>query len=175
VRHIVRDLRTLSRDEGDHLSEVDVCGVIESSLGLVRNELRHRARVVKDLEPVPRVRASEGRLGQVLLNLLINALHALPSGQPNQNEVRVRVRALAGQVIIEVRDTGCGIAPEVRDRIFDPFFTTKPVGMGTGLGLSICHGIVTSLGGEISVESELGRGSTFRISLPAAALEERTA
>ncbi|WNG35570.1 PAS domain-containing protein [Archangium violaceum] len=175
VRHIVRDLRTLSRDEGDHLSDVDVCGVIESSLGLVRNELRHRARVVKDLEPVPRVRASEGRLGQVLLNLLINALHSLPSGQPNQNEVRVRARALAGQVIIEVRDTGCGIAPEVRDRIFDPFFTTKPVGMGTGLGLSICHGIVTSLGGEISVESELGRGSTFRISLPAVVQPARTA
>jgi two-component system, NtrC family, sensor kinase len=168
VRHIVRDLRTLSRDEGEHLSEVDVCEVIESSLGLVRNELRHRARVVKDLEPVPKVRASEGRLGQVLLNLLINALHALPSGMPNQNEVRVRVRALSGQVVIEVRDTGCGISPEVRDRIFDPFFTTKPVGMGTGLGLSICHGIVTSLGGEISVESELGRGSTFRIALPVA-------
>ncbi|PTL78827.1 ATP-binding protein [Vitiosangium sp. GDMCC 1.1324] len=168
VRHIVRDLRTLSRDEGEQLSDVDVCGVVESSLGLVRNELRYKARLVKDLEPVPRVRASEGRLGQVLLNLLINAAQALPVGQPERNEVCVRVRAVAERVVIEVRDSGSGIAPEVRDRIFDPFFTTKPVGMGTGLGLSICHGIVTGMGGEISVESELGRGSTFRISLPVA-------
>jgi PAS domain S-box-containing protein len=169
VRHIVRDLRTLSRDEGEELSVVDVCGVVESSVGLVRNELRHRARLVKDLEPVPPVWGSEGRLGQVLLNLLINAAHALPSGQPDRNEVRVKVRAIGDRVIIEVADTGQGIAPEIRDRIFDPFFTTKPVGMGTGLGLSICHGIVTSLGGEISVESEVGRGSTFRLSLPTAA------
>jgi signal transduction histidine kinase len=168
VRAIVRDLRTLSRDEGEHLSEVDVGGVVESSLGLVRNELRHRARLVKELEPVPRVRASEGRLGQVLLNLLINAVQALPSGAPGRNEVRVRVRSIAERVIIEVQDTGCGIAPDIRDHIFDPFFTTKPVGMGTGLGLSICHGIVTGLGGELTVESELGQGSTFRISLPAA-------
>ncbi|WP_375766501.1 PAS domain-containing protein [Archangium gephyra] len=166
VRHIVRDLRTLSRDEGEQLSDVDVRGVIESSLGLVRNELRHRARLVKDFEPVPMVRASEGRLGQVLLNLLINAAHAVPDGKPGQNEVRVRLRAIAGRVVIEVMDTGCGIAPEVRDRIFDPFFTTKPVGMGTGLGLSICHGIVTGMGGDITVESEVGRGSTFRITLP---------
>jgi PAS domain S-box-containing protein len=168
VRHIVRDLRTLSRDEGEHLSEVDVGGVVESSLGLVRNELRHRARLVKELEPVPRVRASEGRLGQVLLNLLINAVQALPSGAPGRNEVRVRVRSIAERVIIEVQDTGCGIAADIRDRIFDPFFTTKQVGMGTGLGLSICHGIVTGLGGELTVESELGQGSTFRISLPPA-------
>ncbi|HEX8435421.1 ATP-binding protein [Archangium sp.] len=168
VRQIVRDLRTLSRDEGEELSIVDVCGVVDSSLGLVRNELRQRARVVKDFEPVPLVWASEGRLGQVLLNLLINAAHALPAGQPDRNEVRVRVRAIADRVVIEVVDTGEGIAPEIRDRIFDPFFTTKPVGMGTGLGLSICHGIVTSLGGELSVESEVGRGSTFRISLPTA-------
>jgi len=166
VRHIVRDLRTLSRDEGEQLSDVDVRAVIESSLGLVRNELRHRARLVKDFEPVPMVRASEGRLGQVLLNLLINAAHAVPDGKPGQNEVRVRLRAIAGRVVIEVMDTGCGIAPEVRDRIFDPFFTTKPVGMGTGLGLSICHGIVTGMGGDITVESEVGRGSTFRITLP---------
>ncbi len=166
VRHIVRDLRTLSRDEGELLSDVDVRAVIESSLGLVRNELRHRARLVKDFEPVPMVRASEGRLGQVLLNLLINAAHAVPDGKPGQNEVRVRLRAIAGRVVIEVMDTGCGIPPEVRDRIFDPFFTTKPVGMGTGLGLSICHGIVTGMGGDITVESEVGRGSTFRITLP---------
>ena len=168
VRHIVRDLRTLSRDEGEQLCDVDVRGVIESSLGLVRHELRHRARLEKELEPVPLVRASEGRLGQVLLNLLINAAHAIPDGRPGENEVRVRLRAIAGRVVIEVKDTGSGISSEVRNRIFDPFFTTKPVGQGTGLGLSICHGIVTSMGGDITVESEVGRGSTFRITLPIA-------
>ncbi|HEX8822011.1 MAG TPA: PAS domain S-box protein [Archangium sp.] len=168
IRHIVRDLQTLSRHDGEQRTLVDVCEVLESSLRLMRTELRHRARVVKDFEPVSTVWGSEVRLGQVFLNLLINAGHALPPGLPDRNEVRVRVRGLNAQVIIEVTDTGTGIDPAVRDRIFDPFFTTKPVGKGTGLGLSICHGIVTSLGGELSVESELGKGSTFRIILPAA-------
>ncbi|WP_257453574.1 ATP-binding protein [Archangium lipolyticum] len=168
MRHIMRDLRTLSRDDGEQLSAVDVREVLESSLRLVRNELRGRAQLVKDFEPVPLVWASEIRLGQVFLNLLINAAQALPANQPERNEVRVRVRAIGTRVVIEVTDTGSGIAPEVRDRIFDPFFTTKPVGTGTGLGLSICHGIVSGLGGEITVESELGKGTTFRITLPAA-------
>jgi PAS domain S-box-containing protein len=168
MRHIMRDLRTLSRDDGEQLCAVDVREVLESSLRLVRNELRGRAQLMKDFEPVPVVWASEIRLGQVFLNLLINAAQALPPDQPERNEVRVRVRAIGTRVVIEVADTGTGIAPEVRDRIFDPFFTTKPVGTGTGLGLSICHGIVSGLGGEITVESELGRGTTFRITLPAA-------
>ncbi len=166
IRHIVRDLQTLSRSDGEARTAVDVCEVLESSLRLMRTELRDRARVVKDFEPVPVVWGSEVRLGQVFLNLLINAAHAMPSGQPDRNEVRVRVRSIITHVVIEVTDTGTGIDPAVRDRIFDPFFTTKPVGKGTGLGLSICHGIVTGLGGELSVDSELGKGSTFRVILP---------
>jgi len=168
IRHIVRDLQTLSRNDGEQRMSVDVCEVLESSLRLMRTEFRDRARVVKDFEPVPTVWASEVRLGQVFLNLLINAAHAMPTGQPERNEVRVRVRTLVTHVVIEVTDTGTGIDPAVRDRIFDPFFTTKPVGKGTGLGLSICHGIVMGLGGELSVESELGKGSTFRVILPIA-------
>jgi signal transduction histidine kinase len=152
-----------------------VCEVLESSLRLMRTELRDRARVVKDFEPVPVVWASEVRLGQVFLNLLINAAHAMPAGKPERNEVRVRVRTITTHVVIEVTDTGTGIDPAVRDRIFDPFFTTKPVGKGTGLGLSICHGIVTGLGGELSVDSELGKGSTFRVILPVADTQAKAA
>jgi signal transduction histidine kinase len=103
----------------------------------------------------------------VFLNLLVNAAHALPTGQAARNEIRLSVRAGGDKrVLVEVSDTGCGIPPENLARIFSPFFTTKPVGAGTGLGLSVSHSIVTALGGDISVESEVGRGTTFRVSLP---------
>ena len=119
--------------------------------------------------PVPDVVANEARLGQVFLNLLLNALQAMPEGRSDRNEIRVVVRSpTAEQVVMEVHDNGVGIPANVRRRIFEPFFTTKPIGVGTGLGLAICHGIVTSLGGMLSVESEPGHGSVFRIELPAA-------
>jgi signal transduction histidine kinase len=104
----------------------------------------------------------------VFLNLLINAAQAIPAGQPEHNEIRIRLRAVQGHVIVEVQDTGSGIPPEMRARIFDPFFTTKPVGEGTGLGLFVCQGIVARFGGEISMESEVGHGTTFRIIFPMA-------
>jgi two-component system, NtrC family, sensor kinase len=104
----------------------------------------------------------------VFLNLLINAAQAIPAGQPDRNEIRVKLRSVQDHVIVEVRDTGAGIPPEMRSRIFDPFFTTKPVGVGTGLGLFVCQGIITRFGGEISVESEVGQGTTFRVIFPTA-------
>jgi CheY-like chemotaxis protein len=104
----------------------------------------------------------------VFLNLLVNAAQAIPVGHAAENRISVSVRQREERVVIEVSDTGCGIPQDIMARIFDPFFTTKPVGVGTGLGLSICHNIVASVGGEISVESTVGRGSTFRISLPVA-------
>jgi len=124
-------------------------------------------RLVRDYRELPPVEGNEVRLAQVFLNLLINAAHAITAGQPDKNEIRVILRAESNHAVIEVKDTGCGMPREVLDRIFDPFFTTKPVGVGTGLGLSICHGIITGFGGEITASSEIGRGSTFRISLPA--------
>ncbi|MBU8894595.1 sensor protein [Corallococcus sp. H22C18031201] len=166
VRHIVRDLRTFSRGDDDAVAPVQLQGVLESAITMARGELRHRARIVRDYEDVPPVEGSEGRFGQVFLNLLINAAQAIAPGAPERNEVRIRLRAVESRVIVEVADTGAGMSPEVSARIFDPFFTTKPVGEGTGLGLSICHGIVTGFGGTISVTSEPGRGSTFRVSLP---------
>jgi CheY-like chemotaxis protein len=113
------------------------------------------------------VLANEGQLGQVFLNLLVNAAQSIPEGAAAHNEIRITTRAdREGSVVIEIRDTGIGFSQEVGAHIFEPFFTTKPIGLGTGLGLSICHGIVTSHGGRIEAESTVGRGSVFRVVLP---------
>jgi CheY-like chemotaxis protein/two-component sensor histidine kinase len=166
VRAIVRDLRVFSRAEEDLRGPVDVQKILESSLRMARNELRGRATVAVDFGAVPNVEGNEGRLGQVFLNLLVNAAHAIPEGQAEQNTITVRTRFENDAVLIEVADTGTGITPEVLPSIFDAFFTTKPIGIGTGLGLAICHRIVTALNGRIEVKSELGVGSTFRVFLP---------
>ncbi|MCL2448637.1 MAG: ATP-binding protein [Polyangiaceae bacterium] len=174
IREIVRGLKTFSRPENDSRTPIDVAQVFESTLAMVANEIRHRACLVKDFAPGCEVMANEARLGQVFLNLLVNAVQALPDDRVSTNEIRVVMTAVAGdggdgdRVVVEVRDNGVGIPPQVRGRIFEPFFTTKPVGIGTGLGLAICHGIVTSLGGSLTFESEMGKGTTFRVELPAA-------
>jgi PAS domain S-box-containing protein len=174
VRSIVRDLKTFSRPDETARAEVDVRRVLESAINMARNEIRHRARLVLELGPVPPVRASEHRLGQVFLNLLVNAAQAVPEGRAGENEIRAVTRTDGqGRAVVEVHDTGAGMAPEVLTRIFEPFFTTKPVGVGTGLGLSICHGIVTALGGAMQVESKPGEGSVFKVFLPAAGERDR--
>jgi CheY-like chemotaxis protein/two-component sensor histidine kinase len=166
VRAIVRDLKVVSRVEERRPSAVDVRRSVEAAIDLARNELRHRARLVAELDAVPTLWADEGRLGQLFLNLLINAAHAITEGAVDRNEVRVRLQSVEGAVLVEVSDTGVGIGPDELPRIFDPFFTTKAVGVGSGLGLSICHAIVMDLGGRIDVESDPGRGTTFRVYLP---------
>jgi PAS domain S-box-containing protein len=176
VRLIVRDLKIFSRSPTDELSgPVDVNAIIESSLRMAWNEIRHRARLVKSYGPVPGVDANEARLGQVFLNLIVNAAQSLQEGRAQHNEIRVSTRLDAERVVVEVSDTGAGIPPEIIGRIFDAFFTTKAVGVGTGLGLAICQRLVTDMGGELTVESELGKGTTFRVALPVARNEERTA
>lgn len=172
VRAIVRDLSVFSRPEEDVRGPVDVRKILESSLRMARNELRPRARVALELEAVPNVDGNEGRLGQVFLNLLVNAAHAIPEGRAEQNAITVRTALEDGMVVVEVGDTGTGIAPEVLPRIFDAFFTTKPIGIGTGLGLAICHRILTALNGRIEVKSQLGVGTTFRVLLPQARAKE---
>ena len=167
VRQIVRDLKTLARGDEEHYGPVDIARVIETSVGMVAADIRAKAELVVDLGAVPSVEASESRLGQVLVNLLVNSAQSIGEGGPSVNRIRVATRTdAAGRAVISVSDTGSGIPPEVLGRIFDPFFTTKPVGVGTGLGLFICHGIVKALGGEITVESRLGSGTTFRVLLP---------
>jgi PAS domain S-box-containing protein len=166
VRRIVRDLKTFARGDDETTGPVDVRRVLELCVNMAASELKLRARLVKDYRAVPAVIASETRLGQVIVNLLVNAAQAIPEGAVDDNEIRLSTGVEAGQVIIEVRDTGSGIPREHLDKIFNPFFTTKPIGAGTGLGLSICHGIVRSFGGNITVDSEVGRGTCFRVALP---------
>jgi PAS domain S-box-containing protein len=169
VRQIVRDLKLFSRsEENERRCAVDVEQVVESSLRMAWNEVRHRAHVVKDYGVVPMVLANESRLGQVFLNLLVNAAQALPPGRADSNEIGLGVALdVSGQVAVEVRDTGAGMPPEVLKKLFTPFFTTKPRGVGTGLGLNICQRIVTELGGTMTVTSVVGQGTTFRVLLPA--------
>jgi PAS domain S-box-containing protein len=171
VARIVKDLKTFSRDD-ESRQPVDARAALESALQLARGEIKKRARLLRDLQDIPLVDGSESRLGQVFLNLLVNAAQAVPDGAPERHEIRVSSRVHQGWVEISVEDTGCGIPREVLGRIFDPFFTTKPVGTGTGLGLAICHEIVAAFGGEIGVESEVGRGSRFTVRLRPARAED---
>jgi ligand-binding sensor domain-containing protein/signal transduction histidine kinase/CheY-like chemotaxis protein len=170
VRRIVQDLKTFSRGDEEARGPVSLQAVLESAAKLAGNELRPRARLVKDFGDIPLVEGNESRLAQVFLNLVINSAQALPEGRASENEVRlVTRREGADKVVAEVHDTGSGIPQEVLSRIFEPFFTTKPVGVGTGLGLALCHRFVTSMGGEIGVESEPGKGTVVRVTLRAAA------
>ncbi len=168
VRGIVRDLKLFSKRDDDAKRAIDVRKVLESSLGIAWNEIRHRARVVKDYGDTPAVHGSEARLGQVFLNLLVNAAQAIPEGNAERHEVRVTTRfETPSAVVVEIRDTGVGIPPDVLRHVFEPFFTTKPAGAGTGLGLAICQTLVTSAGGTIAVDSEVGKGTRVRVTLPA--------
>ncbi len=174
VRVIVRELKTFSRGDEESVGPLDVHKPLESALMMAANEINHNARLVRDYARLPQVLANEARLAQVFLNLLVNAVQAMPSDTTHRNELRVVTRARgSGQVVVEISDTGAGIPPHLRARIFEPFFTTKPIGEGTGLGLSVCHRIITQLRGAIEVDSEPGQGSTFRILLPVAEAHAR--
>ncbi|MGH7295719.1 MAG: hybrid sensor histidine kinase/response regulator, partial [Polyangiaceae bacterium] len=155
------------------LEAVDRKALLESTLALAASALGPKARVVRRYDSVPLALGATGRLGQVFLNLVLNAADAIPEGAPADHEVRVITSTGDdGRAIVEIADTGAGIPGDIAGRVFDPFFTTKPVGAGTGLGLAICHRIVTGLGGEISFTSEAGKGTVFRIGLlPASAVE----
>jgi PAS domain S-box-containing protein len=170
VREIVRDLKIFSRSEDEQRAAVDIHAVLESTLRMAWNEVKHRARLVRDYGEVLPVFANEARLGQVFLNLVVNAAQAIPTGEADQNEIRVVTRMSddRDRLVIDVVDTGPGIPPEILAKLFTPFFTTKPIGEGTGLGLMICQRIVNEVGGSIEVDSEVGVGTTVRVSLPVA-------
>ena len=165
VRQIVRDLKSLSRPDDEAVGPINVQRVLDSAVQMTNNELRHRARVVKEYGKLPLVLANEGRIGQVFINLLLNAAQAMEGGA-SANQLTVSTWTdERGRAVVSVRDTGVGMTPEIQARIFDPFFTSKPIGVGTGLGLAICHGIVSQMKGEIIVESAEGKGSEFRLVL----------
>jgi two-component system, cell cycle sensor histidine kinase and response regulator CckA len=166
VKRIVQDLKLLSRAHEERLGPVEITEVIDSAVRMAWNELRHRARLVREYGDLPLVHGSEARLAQVFLNLLINATQAMPEGDAHRHEIHIAARAQGpDRVVVEIRDTGSGIPEEILGRIFDPFFTTKPPGIGTGLGLSICQRIISGMGGQIEVESRVGAGSMFRVTL----------
>jgi len=167
VRDIVKNLRDFARlDEAD-FKEADLNAALQSTLEIIGHEIKKNAiRMRTCLAELPPVLCHPGKINQVFLNVLMNAIQASPSGGSVEARTRVDESAAAGGVAIEIQDSGCGIKPEHRERIFDPFFTTKPVGQGTGLGLSVSYGIIRDHGGAIEVESEVGRGTLFRIRLP---------
>ena len=166
IRVTVRDLKTFTRAEEETRKLVDVNRVLESSLSMAGNEIRHRAKLSRDLGQVGPVLMNEAKLGQVFLNLLVNAAHAIGDGGPVDHTIGVRTTDDGTHVCIEISDTGCGISSVDLPHIFEPFFTTKPIGEGTGLGLALCHSVITAAGGELRVTSTLGRGTTVRVILP---------
>ncbi len=176
ISKIVSDLSAFTRPEPRQSGQVDVRRSVEWAIRATAYEIRYRAKVRTVFAPVPLVDADEARLGQVVINLLINAAHAIAPGHVAENEVTITTGCDAqDRVVIAVSDTGAGMSPDVLAHIFEPYFTTKMTGIGTGLGLSICRGIVTSFGGELHAESQgEGRGSTFRIVL-SPSVEEQSA
>ena len=168
IRDVVRTLKTFSRGDEEQLGPVSLHAVIDSAINMAANEVNHRAQLVRDFDDeVGNVYGNESQLGQVFLNLLVNAAHAIPMGDAAHNQITVRTRLEEDCVVIEVRDTGVGISETDMPQLFEPFFTTKPVGQGTGLGLSICRRIIQAHQGTITFESAPGGPTTFRVRLPA--------
>jgi len=165
VRHIVEDLKDFSRqDAGQEWSRANLHLGIDSTLNIVGNEVKYRADVVKEYADIPDIECLPLQINQVVMNLVVNAAQAMG---PERGKITVRTGMDGPQrVFLEVEDTGSGIDPDALSRIFDPFFTTKAVGKGTGLGLSLAYGIVKKHGGRIHVDTELGRGTRFRVLLP---------
>lgn len=164
---IVQSMKLLARGDTIQRGRIDVNEVLRQSVALASNVLRYRTRITLDQHHEADVLANASQLAQVFVNLLTNAAQAMVDSSAQRNEIHVTSANADGTVVIEVSDNGRGIPEELQARIFEPFFTTKGVGEGMGLGLSISNAIVKGFGGEISVRSQLGEGSTFRVSLPA--------
>ncbi len=173
VRDIVADLRTFAHAPDESLRPVDVAKVVGAVSRILHNQLRHRSVLEVSVDRGLAVLASESRLSQVLVNLLTNAMQAMPDRPVADNRVTVRAQAIGNdRAFIEVEDNGAGMSPEVHARAFEPFFTTKPVGIGTGLGLYVCNNLVVAMNGRLTLSSQVGRGTAARLELacaPAAA------
>jgi len=168
VRKIVADLKSFSRVDDAKLQHADINEGLESTLGIVWNELKYKANLKKEYGDIPQILCYPGQHNQVFLNLLVNAAQAIEE----KGEICIRTFAQAEQLCVEITDTGKGIPEEEISRLFEPFFTTKPVGQGTGLGLSIAYEIINKHGGTIEVKSKLGEGTAFTIRLPLKGIED---
>lgn len=169
VRDIVRSLKTFTRPADEERVSVELQHVLDSSIRMALVAVRHRATLTKEFSPTPLILGNAFKLGQVFLNLIVNAAQAIEEGKVSANQITVRtLTSEIGEAVIEISDTGSGMSEEVRARIFEPFFTTKAEREGTGLGLYICRDIVLGFEGRLELETQLGRGTTFRVVLPAA-------
>lgn len=162
INAIISDLRAFSRMDLEKPTEVDLHRCLEIALNLLRNQYQDRITIVREYGAVPMVKGYAGKLNQVFMNLLSNAIQAIPE----RGQIWITTLVERSEAVVKIRDSGIGIPHELMGKIFEPFFTTKPVGQGTGLGLSISYGIIQQHGGRIEVESEPGRGSTFSVRLP---------
>lgn len=169
IKQLSRDLKIFSQPQQDQPVHVDLIDVVRSTLTLVSGQLKARTTLTEELEVgLPAVMASRGRVGQVLLNVLINALHALPDRPISQNSIHVRLFGEGSAVVVEVEDNGSGMPADVQGRVFEPFYSTKKIADGTGLGLAVAKEIVDGYKGTITFSTEREVGTTFRIALPAA-------
>ena len=162
VTKIVQDLKTFSRVDEAEYKMVNINKCIDSTINIVWNELKYKVKLKKDYGNISHTKCYPQQLNQVFMNLLINASHAIEK----EGEIEIKSREENDVIFISISDTGCGIPEENLNRLFDPFFTTKEAGKGTGLGLSITYDIIKKHNGEIKVDSEIGRGTTFTIKLP---------
>jgi PAS domain S-box-containing protein len=172
IRDILDDLRMFTRDEKSPPYPIEVTEILESTVRLATHTLSSQTRLVRDYAFVPQAIGHETGLGQVLLNLLINAVQAIEAAEGDEHTLRIALDKRDSWVVVDIEDSGDGIQPEHLDRIFDPFFTTKDPADGTGLGLSISKRLVEQMGGEISVDSEPGKGSCFTLRLQVAGSED---
>ena len=164
VRKIVMELKEFARsDANQEWQWADLHRCIDSTLNIVNNEVKYKADVVRDYGMLPNVQCIPSQISQVILNLIVNACHAMGE---ERGKITITTTCEGDMASLRVSDTGSGIAPEHMSRIFEPFFTTKPVSKGTGLGLSLSYGIVKKHRGDISVSSEPGKGASFLIRLP---------
>ncbi len=166
IRSITSDLRTFARIDSNELTLVDLNDCATSACRIAFNEIRHRAHLVQEFRELPKIRASHGKLAQVVTNLLVNAAQAIPEGNVEHHRVTVRTGATTDEVWLHVEDTGCGLTPELQAQMFDPFFTTKARGQGTGLGLALCADIIRQHKGSISPGRGPEGGTCFEVRLP---------
>ncbi len=162
VIKIVKDLKEFSHIDMDKFEIVDIHNGLESTLNIVRNEIKYKAGVIKEYGDLPEIECVPAQINQVFMNILINAAHAIEE----KGTITIKTGSVDGRVWVEISDNGMGIGQDALKRIFDPFFTTKPVGKGTGLGLSISYGIIAKHNGKIEVENNKDGGACFRVWLP---------
>jgi two-component system, NtrC family, sensor kinase len=169
IKDIIKNLKTFSRIDEAEIKHADINEGIQTTLALVHHELKNRVEVIEEYADLPFIECYASELNQVFMNILVNAAQAIKG----EGKIWISTYMEDDWVFIKIKDSGTGIPPEVLKDIFNPFFTTKPVGVGTGLGLSISYGIIEKHGGEISVSSEVGKGTEFTIKLPAKGIPKK--